>query len=84
MLSGEGSRVFECIVHITRDKSRVIQVDTCDIARLGVESNAIWFGSDIKSRSICRRRWAEYCVAKYNRGSHTFDTYGAGAELDSE
>jgi len=56
MLSGEGGRVLEYVVHITHDESRVVQVGTCDIARLGGESNAIWSGRDVKSRSIYRRR----------------------------
>jgi len=42
MLSGQGCRVFECIVYITKDESRVIEVGPYDIAELGGQSDAIW------------------------------------------
>jgi len=42
MLSGQACRVFECIVHITRDESRVIEVGPCDIIGLGGQSDATW------------------------------------------
>jgi len=41
-LSGQGCRVFECVVQITRDESGVIQLGPCDIAELGGESDATW------------------------------------------
>jgi len=55
MLSREGGRVLECIIQITNDELRVIQVGTCDIARLGGESNITWYRRDVKSRSIHKR-----------------------------
>jgi len=41
MILGQSCRVFECVVHITRDKLRVIQVSLCNIAGLGGQSNAV-------------------------------------------
>jgi len=84
ILSGQSCRVLECVVHIARDKSRVIQVSPCNIAGLGGQSNATWCGRDVKSRSIYREGWAENCVAKCDRGGSTFDISGTREKLDSE
>jgi len=42
MLSGQGCRVFEYIVHITRYESGVIEVGPYDITELGGQSDATW------------------------------------------
>ena len=84
MSSRQSCRVFECIVHIAKDKSKVIQVSSCNIAELHGQSKPAWCGKDIESRSIYRRGWAEDSVAKCDRGGCTFDTSGTREELDSE
>jgi len=84
MLSRQSCGDFEYVVHITRDKLRVIQVTSCNIAALGKQSNATWCRRDVESQSIYRRGWAEDCVAKCDTGGYTFDTSGTREELHSE